>query len=177
MTTQKDTDYDKEIIVFRGRSVSIRQLMIFGWATADVDVIEALGKYGIDTGDVYIMETAAKIKNVTVNKDSRPLSIDINTEIQPGEERFKFVDPWVDEQKAWQVHFAIKRLVKNYSIADISRYLWKLEFIDHLVLLPTDPQKAFDELVRMGMPTDEKGFTPETYRKYHKKLKTTTEAK
>lgn len=170
MTTQKDTDYDKEIIVFRGRSVSIRQLMIFGWATADVDVIEALGKYGIDTGDVYIMETAAKMKNVTVNKDSRPLSIDINTEIQPGEERFKFVDPRLGEADAWRVHFVIKRLVKFLPMIDISRYLWKMEFINQEVYLPGEPKKAYDELVRMGMPNGKK-YSLVTYTKYHKKEK------
>ena len=177
MTTQKTTDYETKKIVFRGQSVSIRQLMIIGWTTADVDAINALAEYGLATGDMCILLSVYRMRKMSVKSDASPLSINIGTEIVPGEERFRFVDPWVDEQKAWQVHFAIKRLVKNYSIADISRYLWKLEFIDHLVLLPTDPQKAFDELVRMGMPTDEKGFTPETYRKYHKKLKPTTEAK
>ena len=170
MTTQKKTDYEKEIIVFRGRSVSIRQLMIFGWTTADADVIEALGKYGIDTGDVYIMETAAKIKNVTVNNDSLPFSIDLDTEIQPGEERFKYADPKLGEGDAWRVHFVIKRLVKYLPMIDISRYLWKMEFIDHDVYLPGEPKKAYDELVRMGMP-DGKGYSLVTYTKYHKREK------
>ena len=170
MTTQKDTDYEKEIIVFRGKSVSIRQLMIFGWATADVDVIEALGKYGIDTGDVYIMETVNKMKNVTVNKDALPFTIDLNTEIEPSEKRFRFVDPRLGEADAWRVHFVIKRLVKFLPMIDISRYLWKMEFIDHDVYLPGEPKKAWDELVRMGMSNGLK-YSLVTYTKYHKKEK------
>ena len=171
MTTQKGTDYDKEIIVFRGRSVSIRQLMIFGWATADVDVIEALARYAIDKGDAYIMQTVAKMRNVTVNKDSQPFSIDLDTEIQPGEERFNFVDPRLGEADAWRVHFVIKRLVKFLPMIDISRYLWKMEFIDQEVYLPGEPKKAYDELVRMGM-SNGKGYSLVTYTKYHKKEKT-----
>ena len=170
MTTQKDTDYEKEMIVFRGRSVSIRQLMEIGWATAAVDVIEALAEYGLANGDMCILLSVHKMRKMSLKSDASALPFDIYTEIQPGEERFKYVDPKLDEAQAWKVHFIIKRLVKNYSMADISRYLWKLEFKDHLVLLPTDPQKAFDELERIGMPKNEKGFTPETYRKYHKKL-------
>ncbi len=170
MISNTEKDYDKEIIVFRGLSVSIRQLMIFGWATADVDVIEALARYAIDKGDVYIMETVAKMRNVTVNKGSLPFSIDLDTEIQPGEERFKYVDPRLNEAQAWRVHFVIKRLVKFLPMIDISRYLWKMEFIDQEVYLPGEPKKAYDELVLMGMP-DGKKYSLVTYTKYHKKEK------
>ena len=144
--------------------------MIFGWVTADVDVIEALAKYGIDNGDVYIMQTVAKMKDMKLNKDSLPLSIDHETEIQPNEERFKFVDPRLSEAEAGRVHFVIKRLVKYLPMIDISRYLWAMEFIDHDVYLPGEPKKAWEELVRMGMPSG-KGYNLVTYTKYHKKQK------
>jgi hypothetical protein len=76
----------------------------------------------------------------------------------------------VEDERAWQIHFEVKRLVINYSIQDICSYLAKRDFVDHEILLPTDPQPAYNELVRMGMPADEKGFSPVTFRKHHRKI-------
>ena len=65
MTTQKTTDYETKIIVFRGQSVSIRQLMIIGWTTADVDAINTLAEYGLATGDMCILLSVYRMRNFT----------------------------------------------------------------------------------------------------------------
>lgn len=165
-----DSKYELKNIVFRGQSVSIRQLMIIGWTTADVDAINALAEYGLATGDMCILLSVYRMRKMSVKSDASPLPLDINKDIQQGENRFKYIHPMVEDERAWQIHFEVKRLVINYSIQDICSYLAKRDFVDHEILLPTDPQPAYNELVRMGMPADEKGFSPVTFRKHHRKI-------
>lgn len=165
-----DSKYELKNIVFRGQSVSIRQLMIIGWTTADVDAINALAEYGLATGDMCILLSVYRMRKMSVKSDASPLPLDINKDIQLVEKRFKYIHPMVEDERAWQIHFEVKRLVINYSIQDICSYLAKRDFVDHEILLPTDPQPAYDELVRMGMPADEKGFSPVTFRKHHRKI-------
>lgn len=165
-----DSKYELKNIVFRGHSVSIRQLMIIGWTTADVDAINALAEYGLATGDMCILLSVYRMRKMSVKSDASPLPLDINKDIQLVEKRFKYIHPMVEDERAWQIHFEVKRLVINYSIQDICSYLAKRDFVDHEILLPTDPQPAYNELVRMGMPADEKGFSPVTFRKHHRKI-------
>jgi hypothetical protein len=165
-----DSKYELKNTVFRGQSVSIRQLMIIGWTTADVDAINALAEYGLATGDMCILLSVYRMRKMSVKSDASPLPLDINKDIQQGEKRFKYIHPMVEDERAWQIHFEVKRLVINYSIQDICSYLAKRDFVDHEILLPTDPQPAYNELVRMGMPADEKGFSPVTFRKHHRKI-------
>jgi hypothetical protein len=165
-----DSKYELKNIVFRGQSVSIRQLMIIGWTTADVDAINALAEYGLATGDMCILLSVYRMRKMSVKSDASPLPLDINKDIQLVEKRFKYIHPMVEDERAWQIHFEVKRLVINYSIQDICSYLAKRDFVDHEILLPTDPQPAYNELVRMGMPADEKGFSPVTFRKHHRKI-------
>ena len=165
-----DSKYELKNIVFRGQSVSIRQLMIIGWTTADVDAINALAEYGLATGDMCILLSVYRMRKMSVKSDASPLPLDINKDIQLVEKRFKYIHPMVEDERAWQIHFEVKRLVINYSIQDICSYLAKRDFVDHEILLPTDPQPAYDELVRMGMPSKEIGYSPVTFRKYHRKI-------
>ena len=144
--------------------------MIIGWTTADVDAINALAEYGLATDDMCILLSVYRMRKMSVKSDASPLPLDINKDIQLVEKRFKYIHPMVEDERAWQIHFEVKRLVINYSIQDICSYLAKRDFVDHEILLPTDPQPAYNELVRMGMPADEKGFSPVTFRKHHRKI-------
>lgn len=68
------------------------------------------------------------------------------------EELFHFVHPELEEDEAWRVHDAIKRLVTHQKVQEICLYLKELKG-ERKVLLPQSPSVAYKELVRMGMPT------------------------
>ena len=73
------------------------------------------------------------------------------------EERFHFVHPELDDEEAWRIHDAVKRLVAHQKAKEICQYLKELRK-ERKVLLPESPSAAYKELVRMGMPTGE-GFS------------------
>jgi hypothetical protein len=87
-------------------------------------------------------------------------------EAKEQEELFHFVHPEVEDEEAWRIHQAVKRLVKNQSIQDICNYLLELRKVNK-ILLPSSPSAAYAELVRMGMPHGE-GFNESTFRKYYR---------
>ena len=39
------------------------------------------------------------------------------------EERFHFIHPEIEEEEAWRIHDAIKRLITNYRVPEICAYL------------------------------------------------------
>ena len=82
-------------------------------------------------------------------------------------ELFHFVHPELDDEEAWRVHDAVKRVVKLQGIQMICQYLSQLRN-ENKVLLPPNPSAAYTELVRMGMPNGE-GFSETTFRKYYNK--------
>lgn len=86
---------------------------------------------------------------------------------QRNEELFHFVHPELDEEEAWRIHDAVKRVVKRQGVQMICLYLSQLKK-DNKVLLPPNPSAAYAELVRMGMP-DGEGFNEATFRKYYNK--------
>ncbi len=78
-----------------------------------------------------------------------------------------FVHPSVDADKAWQIHDEIARLAARQGIQEICRYLsWLSD--DKKVLLPQNAEKAYNELVRLGMPNGE-GYSLKTFTKYYKR--------
>ena len=81
------------------------------------------------------------------------------------EEQFHFVHPELDDDEAWHVHNAVKRVVRLQGIQMICQYLMQLKN-GNKVLLPPNPSAAYAELVRMGMPSGE-GFSEITFRKYY----------
>lgn len=83
------------------------------------------------------------------------------------EELCHFVHPSVDSQQEWDIHREIKRLVSRQGIQEICQYLLQMRK-EHKVLLPQVADKAYDELVRMGMPNDE-GYSLKTFMKYYKR--------
>ena len=82
-------------------------------------------------------------------------------------ELFHFVHPELNDEEAWRVHDAVKRVVKLQGIQMICQYLSQLRD-ENKVLLPPNPSAAYTDLVRMGMPNGE-GFSETTFRKYYNK--------
>lgn len=77
------------------------------------------------------------------------------------EERFHFVHPEVEEDEAWRIHDAVKRLVANYRVSDICAYL-KEQKQKGKLMLPSNPSQMYAELIRLGMPTGE-GFSEKNF--------------
>lgn len=96
----------------------------------------------------------ANVENVSSNDSDR------------NEERFHFVYPEVEDDEAWRIHDAVKRVVVSQGIQEICQYLLQLRK-ENKVLLPLSPSSAYTELVRMGMPHGE-GFSESTFRNYYK---------
>ena len=78
-----------------------------------------------------------------------------------------FVHPAIDESNGWLIHGEIKRLVARQGVQEICKYLSKLKD-EQKILLPQSAEKAYNELVRMGMPNGE-GYKLKTFMKYYKR--------
>ena len=81
------------------------------------------------------------------------------------EELFHFVHPSVHGEEEWQIHEEVKRLVARQGIQEICRHLLQMSK-DKKLLLPHSPSTAYEELIRMGMPSGN-GFNESTFRKYY----------
>lgn len=98
---------------------------------------------------------------VTTNKPIRQ-----DAQVRNGKPTF-FIHPSVDVDQEWQVHDEIVRLVARQGIQEICKYLTQLSN-DKKVLLPQNAEKAYNELVRLGMPNGE-GYSLKTFMKYYKR--------
>lgn len=83
------------------------------------------------------------------------------------EELFHFIHPEIEEEEAWRIHQAVKRLVLYQKVPEICAYLKKLAGEDKL-LLPPNPSFVYDELVRLGMPKEE-GYSEKYFAACYKK--------
>ena len=70
------------------------------------------------------------------------------------EERFHFVHPEIEDDEAWRIHDAVKRLAAYQRVPEICAYLKELKQKGK-VLLPSVSAVMYKELVRLGMPTGE----------------------
>ena len=77
------------------------------------------------------------------------------------------VNPSVSADEEWQIHDEIVRLVTRQGIQEICTYLSQLSE-SQKVLLPQNAEKAYNELVRLGMP-DGDGYSLKTFTKYYKR--------
>ncbi len=91
-----------------------------------------------------------KVKDVQSAEEVQSQLVGNNKERK--EELFHFVHPELEEDEAWRIHDAIKRLVTHQKVQEICLYLKELKG-KQKVLLPQSPGVAYKELVRMGMPT------------------------
>ncbi|MBR1448562.1 MAG: hypothetical protein IJ588_07450 [Prevotella sp.] len=87
--------------------------------------------------------------------------------VERNEERFHFIHIEIEDEEAWRIHDAIKRLVANYSIPEICRYL-KEQKQNGKLMLPSDSIAMYNELVRLGMPKG-KGFSENHFRNSYTK--------
>lgn len=76
------------------------------------------------------------------------------------------IDPSVDDEE-WRIHNVIKRLVRRQGIQEICTYLYQLRN-EKKVMLPQNAEKAYHELVRMGMP-DGEGYSLKTFMRYYRR--------
>lgn len=83
------------------------------------------------------------------------------------EERFHFIHVEIEDEEAWRIHRAIKRLVANYGIPEICKYLKEQKKIGKL-MLPSDLSAIYNELVRLGMPKG-KGFSENHFKNSYTK--------
>lgn len=83
------------------------------------------------------------------------------------EELFHFVHPEIEDDEAWRIHDAIKRLVAHQKVPEICQYLHMMAR-NSKILLPKMPSVAYAELVRMGMPTTA-GFSEKYFKKFYHK--------
>lgn len=86
---------------------------------------------------------------------------DENNEEFPEEERFHYIHVEIEDEEAWRIHRAIKRLVANFRIPDICNYL-KEQQKNGKLMLPSDSSAMYNELVRLGMPKG-KGFSEKNF--------------
>lgn len=103
-------------------------------------------------------------KQEVASPQNLPMSPSLLSQIE--EELCHFVHPTLDEEGQKKVHKEIKNLVAHHQLKDIIKYL-KHMAAEKRILLPQSADNAYKELVRMGMPDDEKGFSLKTfYREY-----------
>ena len=57
----------------------------------------------------------------------------------------------------------------HIGVQDICNYLEALAS-ERKILLPISPMSAFEELRRIGMPADKKGYDYRTFTKYYKRV-------
>ncbi len=86
---------------------------------------------------------------------------DVNNDEHAEEERFHFIHVEIEEEEAWRIHRAIKRLVANYRVPEICNYL-KEQKQNGKLMLPINPSVMYNELVRLGMP-DGEGFSEKNF--------------
>lgn len=141
-----------------------------------VNNFEAGSNCQVFNGDISGCIFAMPGSNVTqqggdlqqLEKEKQPQETVPHNQTQ-NEEQCHFIHPEVgsDEERAWQIHNEIKRLVSNQGIQEICQYLSQMEK-QQKILLPPSADKAYNELVRMGMPNGE-GYNIKTFMKYYKK--------
>ena len=103
--------------------------------------------------------TGSEVKeNPVVDAELVTTNKPIHQEAQErNEERFHFVHPEVENDEAWRIHDAVKRLVAHQRVPEICAYLKELKQKGK-VMLPSISAIMYNELVRLGMPTGE-GFS------------------
>ena len=116
--------------------------------------------------DWFATEKRDKKENKEVKVAEKNDEADEVAEEAVQQELFHFVHPALDEDEGWKVHKEVERLVKRYDVQDICRRLNQLKK-ENKVMLPTSVTKAFNELERLGLPTEKGGFNYKTFSKYY----------
>ena len=128
------------------------------WQTKDSDLYEALDKAKeARWGSCFPVQEVTSPQNLPVSP---------SLQSQKEEELCHFVHPALDEEEQKKAHKEIKNLVAHHQLKDIIKYL-KGMADEKRILLPQSADIAYKELVRLGMPDGEKGFSLKSfYREY-----------
>ena len=121
-----------------------------------------LNKYVYNADSRAADETEVEVVGTQPNETKKAEDV-----VGRNEEGFHFVHPEIDDDEAWRIHDAVKRLVARQGIQEICQYLLQLKN-EKKVMLPQNAEKMYAELVRMGMP-DGEGYSPKTFMKYYKR--------
>ena len=109
-------------------------------------------------GNVQKITSSEAKENPVVDAEVVTTNKPIHQEAQErNEERFHFVHPEVEDDEAWRIHDAVKRLVAHQKVPEICAYLKELKQ-KRKALLPSASAAMYKELVRLGMPTSD-GFS------------------
>ena len=121
------------------------------------------------TGCIFAMPGANVTQQVTnpPTREEEEKKLPAADSRRGDEEPTFFIHPSIDDARGWQIHDEIKHLVAHHDIQEICRYLTQLSN-DKNILLPQNAERAYLELVRLGMPNGE-GFKINTFRKYYKR--------
>jgi hypothetical protein len=116
-----------------------------------------LNKYVYNADSRAADETEVEVVSTQPNETKKAEDV-----VGRNEEGFHFVHPEIDDDEAWRIHDAVKRLVARQGIQEICQYLKQMAD-EKKILLPQNAEKVYNELVRMGMPNGE-GYTLKTFR-------------
>lgn len=84
------------------------------------------------------------------------------------EELLHFIHPNIEEEEAWKIHRAIKRLVANQGLQEICQYLNDMSDTKK-IMLPINAEKMYNELVRLGMP-DGEGYSLKYFKNHYRNV-------
>lgn len=124
---------------------------------------ERYAVYELDKTQQLVRQDMEKLLPEQAQKPSPSLAAAATSDQE--EELFHFIHPSLDDDEGWKIHNEVKRLVAHHGIQEICEYLRQLS-AEKQILLPKMPSVAYEELVRMGMPSDG-GFNESTFRKYY----------
>lgn len=109
------------------------------------------------SGCVFAMPGAtvnqSPVQNVDVAESGKRQQSDSDSR-ERNEELFHFIHPEIEDDEAWRIHDAIKRLVIHQRVPEICSYLKELKQKGK-VMLPPSSTVMYNELVRLGMSTGE----------------------
>lgn len=116
-------------------------------------------------GNVQKIESSGKVKDNPIVDAEEVKTTDVRQSStnhqERKEERFHYIHVEIEDEEAWRIHDAIKRLVANYRVPEICNYL-KEQKQKGKLMLPLNPSVMYNELVRLGMPNGE-GFSEKNF--------------
>lgn len=123
-----------------------------------MDQLIMLYEYDVQMKMIHedIMNLEPKLRNC---KNQMPRKEPLNEELS------MFIHPKIGDEEGRLIQDELKRLVKRNGVQMICEYLPQMAH-DNKILLPPNPSIAYDELVRLGMPTG-KGFSEKYFRNHY----------
>lgn len=136
-----------------------RNYNFFGSVGQIIDHVDTIN-FSMDKDGTFHFENIGQVNGVAPSHSSQELH-------EPDEERFCFTHPELDDEEAWRIHEAVKRLVAHQKIPEICNYLRELKQKGK-VMLPSNAMSMYNELARLGMPRGE-GFSDKHFKNNYMK--------